>query len=202
MIVDVPIQCYWSEQTDTMKVSLRVYHPKADPRTIDADTCPLAVNHGYHQAWLQIEDKPLKLTQTGYVMALPDDPNETRWPTNCPCGYHFSASDVHQFFEEPYYRRLVDGKLFTQRSAPAGSMWHADWLKGLPTIQVRPDGLIVVVKLPCGAEWCVDDVTPSGDRWARTGEVPHITVTPSIVVGDDDVTRFHGNLINGVLVPV
>lgn len=58
------------------------------------------------------------------------------------------------------------------------------------------------VCLPNGDWFCVDahQYQDPDHGWTVTGQAPAITVTPSIhVKNDDDSTRWHGFLTNGVL---
>lgn len=93
----------------------------------------------------------------------------------------------------------------------AGDMWFAPWLLDDPEraktlspgylarAEVRPP---VVVKLPGGTEWCVDQLAYDarrgyhGEGWAVTGDPPALTASPSIQTGN-----WHGWLQDGVLKP-
>lgn len=61
-----------------------------------------------------------------------------------------------------------------------------DWLDKRPPI---------IVRLPDGAEWCIDQRATDNDHgWTVTGEPPHLTANPSIAsIG------YHGWLRDGVL---
>jgi len=83
----------------------------------------------------------------------------------------------------------------TLHEAPPGAMWSADWYEGGRT--PGPDGRWLVVRLPSGQDWFIDG-NASGHpehvaSWTRTGEVPYVTVTPSVKTGE-----WHGWLVNGV----
>lgn len=55
---------------------------------------------------------------------------------------------------------------------------------------------IWVVMLPCGYEFRQDQKTSDGGRrWTCTGELPNVTVTPSI----NYIDLWNGTLTNGVL---
>lgn len=57
----------------------------------------------------------------------------------------------------------------------------------------------LAVVTPAGL-FCIDcpQTDPPYDYWVRTGEPPHVSVTPSINVNDDE---WHGFLTDGVLTP-
>jgi hypothetical protein len=116
---------------------------------------------------------------------------DREWPTKCVCGYEFTSEDTRMLMVEPIYR-ADDGREFILREAPVGAMWDAHWYRG--TDWKGPDGLSLVVKLPDGAEWCMDAPASGGGRWNRTGEAPKVTVSPSI-----QTPRWHGWLRDGVL---
>jgi hypothetical protein len=87
--------------------------------------------------------------------------------------------------------------------APPGAMWNAHWFRecrhesGL-YYDRNPDGIVLCVRTP-GGDWIVDgpsfrDKKESGS-WTRTGTIPNVTVTPSILQ-----PNYHGWLRNGQLV--
>lgn len=134
----------------------------------------------------------------------PDD-NDPLWDVKCeacgsPCKDKRYTTGALIFVDRK--GREVDGE-----NLPAGAMWFADWYpwKG-------PDGHSLVVKLPNGHHWLVDNrasnCTMKDDDvhrcWVRHGEPPNITVDKkghtckagggSIWSGD-----WHGFLRNGRL---
>lgn len=96
--------------------------------------------------------------------------------------------------------------------APVGAMWPASWLVDpaddwiasylSPKYQrewmaKRPP---FIVKLPDGSEFCIDSRATSGgqfhgDGWTVTGDVPNVTLSPSINI----VGSYHGWIQNGVI---
>lgn len=119
---------------------------------------------------------------------------DRRWPKVCAgCSYEFNWHDQWQC----NVTRLFAGGpsestwIGTLREAPPGAIWEATWLgknyRG-------PDGRSIVVKLPDGTDWIVDAETAQGGRWTRTGEIPRISVTPSV-----DTGRYHGFLRDGMI---
>jgi hypothetical protein len=83
--------------------------------------------------------------------------------------------------------------------ATEGAMWDAEWFRacrddvtGL-AYDRNPDGIVLCVRCP-GGDWLVDGPSKGGGSWSRTGTVPFVTVTPSILQ-----PSYHGWLRNGVL---
>ena len=81
-------------------------------------------------------------------------------------------------------------------------MWYADWMG---QNYIGPDGHALVVRTPSG-DWAVDGPSSGGGKWTRTGTVPNITVTPSIVMGPHKDAEgkilkpgYHGWLRDGAL---
>jgi hypothetical protein len=92
---------------------------------------------------------------------------------------------------------LDDGRRI--EAAPVGAMWDCDWMHGChePTglqYDRNPDGIVLCVRCP-GGDWVVDGPSRSGGSWNRTGAIPNVTVTPSIVQGG----LYHGWLRDGYL---
>jgi catechol 2,3-dioxygenase-like lactoylglutathione lyase family enzyme len=63
----------------------------------------------------------------------------------------------------------------------------------------------MIVVLPTGATFCLQSPTyrdgkAGASGWTVTGELPNVTVAPSINFGDpSDAAHWHGHLIGGVL---
>lgn len=76
-----------------------------------------------------------------------------------------------------------------------GAMFDSkDWR---PDSDVGPDGVCLSVVLPpAGSQsvWCIDGPANNGGRWTRTGTIPNVTASPSILTG-----QYHSFLQNGVL---
>lgn len=64
--------------------------------------------------------------------------------------------------------------------APPGAMWDAPWYLDLPRCRPGSDGVLLVVRTPVG-DWIVDGPSDRGVHWVRTGTLPDVTVTPSIL---------------------
>lgn len=92
---------------------------------------------------------------------------------------------------------------------PPGSYWtiplaeledkEKTWLAVRPlSPEFRASGrdYVIFIILPGGAEWCPDMVSSEiGQGWTVTGELPNITVSPSV----HQIGRYHGFIQNGVV---
>lgn len=194
------IRCFWLEPTDRVRVYLRRYASKEE----GAPPCTeMAGENGYHQAMVFIEERPVLWGRGGegnrrYMQEQKHPLDDTRWPKACGCGYAFHPRVPFQVFQRQIYRRQDTAELLELEQAPAGAMWDAWWIaEGRlytgPGSMIGPDGRSLMVRTP-GAEWCVDQPAKNGPGWTRTGAVPDVTATPSIVAGD-----YHGHLRNGWL---
>lgn len=165
---------------------------------------------GYHNAAVRVGEEPYPLHDQrngcGYE-AEEDEKADARWPTTCDwCGaYAFLREDRWQVNVDRLFARSDGGPPMTlveARRTP-GAMWDASWLLGLPGYAPGPDGRILCVATPGDGEWVVDGPSSSGSRWARTGEPPLVTATPSIRVGGVNGVpeRYHGWLRDGYLLP-
>lgn len=127
--------------------------------------------------------------------SLSENHTDERWPTFCPCGYVFQKSDEWRVDTSRLYRQGDHAALLvTMAKAPVGAMWYGDWYSWR-----GPDGHCLVVRTP-GGDWVVDGPSytngqRSGAGWARSGEVPNVTASPSIHF----VGRYHAFLRDGVL---
>jgi len=169
--------------------------------------CAVA-EHGYHQAWVLVDEVPEIRTKEGYIEAAAELPEDAPWPRQCPCGRLFLLNE-RQTFTDRIYRRTDTGEEMTLRDAGPGAMWDADWMgdfwKG-------PDGRCLVVKCPNGREWMIDSrasncTSPIDNEhkcWIRHGEPPNITVdkngkTCAAGAGSIQAGDYHGFLRNGIL---
>lgn len=70
-----------------------------------------------------------------------------------------------------------------------------------PEFRASGRDYVIFIRLPDGTDWCVDHASSGSLRrgqpqgWTVTGELPTISVTPSINVEG----RFHGFVTNGVI---
>jgi hypothetical protein len=182
------VQCFLLVPAEYAEVSLRrfTYGPKGD--------CPMA-QYG-HDASVNIGIEPYPFSEYDGEQGKGIEHNDPRWPKSCACGYHFKEDGEWQHNLIRMYRR-VDRPTFmtTLRTAPVGSMWIGDWY----TKFKGPDGRCLVVKTP-GGDWIIDGPSRGNDGsqtfpWKRTGEIPRVTVTPSIHIPG----KYHGWLKDGFL---
>lgn len=144
--------------------------------------------HGYHNADVLLGEVPYP-NDSFMGWGRDDEPHDDpRWPLKCDgCPYVFKPEYHWQHNMCRLYQGAPDGKLYTNRDMPPGAMYDATWYS-----EKGPDGIALMVILPPeGGDdaWFVDDT-----RWHRTGTIPNITATPSILT-----PRYHGFLRNGVL---
>lgn len=175
------IKCFWLSPTKEGQVSLRRYQGEL----------PCPGKYSYHNASVVIGKCEYTKRTVHVTEEMKADP---QWPTKCDsCDYVFQDSDVWQWNEHLLYERSDTKELVTLREAPVGAMWNAEWYKGFSDYKKRPDDICLAVKTP-GGDWCVDGPSSNGNGWERSGTVPEITATPSIICG-----KYHGWLRNGWL---
>lgn len=145
-----PVKVFWLEPVDWERVWLRVYKSLNE-----GPGCPLA--YGYHNAMYFLKDRPHGLVAELDSASDPDRPSldSPYWPTHCDCGYEFQATDRRQVFNMRLYRGAPDKKLYTLQDAPVGAMWDAEWLHDQEWA-TGPDGIALMVRLPDGSDWAVD----------------------------------------------
>jgi len=182
------VECFWLEPTSLQRVYLKKW---------GFSTCLAGYTRCFSKSPLcvvEIAEEP--------IASWPED--DIRWPQHCSqCGKAFGESAGTQLAHELLYKWSGTDILLTISEAPPGAMWDAWWLK--KHYEPGPDGIHLVVRLPGMLDWQVDR-PPSdeerkdgkdGDRiWTRTGYVPYVSVSPSVV------SKFwSGRLSEGVLVP-
>lgn len=123
-----------------------------------------------------------------------DDP---RWPTTCErCGYAFVETDVWQLNEWRLYLNPRDSTLFVDHPSrpgrPVGACIRIPWADQ----HYGANSWKVI--LPDGGEWITTQTATGGGTWTVTGEVPNISVTPSI--WHNAPHGWHGHIQNGELV--
>jgi len=161
---------------------------------------PCTVHGDYHHATSYVDD-----VDTEGAPDIPED-GDPRVPTTCDCGHIFSPHTTSTSSGR-WYRDPRDGSTFRHLAqAPAGAMWYAPYLLdgrwSLSPEYIRDhEGKRppVVVQLPAGGAWCVDERARSngqvhGTGWTVTGEAPKLTASPSILT-----PSYHGFLTDGVL---
>ena len=197
----MPTKCYFLEETNRIRRYLRRYVTGSKSKTQD---------HGYHQAWVFLDDiERTKDNEVSGDLWPHDDP---KWPEKCVCGYVFKEDETWQLFINAMYKRQDTGELVALREAPPGAMWYADWMPN----HKGPDGHCLVVRLPNGGDWMVDGVasncTRPGEKhqcWVRSGIPPNVTAgkqggnTCSAGAGSIGLTsngvNYHGFLRDGIL---
>jgi len=186
------VECFWVEPNGKALRTLRRYHRGEEPCSAD----PV---RGYHNADCEIGENFDVRWASGddggrYVASIDvaDYAGDERWPTHCACGYEFTEEDHWQVNQEPIYESADGRRAWTspayERQPTPGAMFDTYWRPELR----KEDGLAVSAVCPNGAVWCIDDKATGGGHWERTGTVPNLTVSPSIVAGD-----YHGHLQNG-----
>lgn len=149
---------------------------------------------------------------TSYVDDVPDDESwrlqddDPRVPSVCACGHTFGPH-TSSASKGRWYRDPRDGSTWRHLGeSPAGAMWFAPYLLDArwslsPEYLRDHDGKRspLVVKLPDGGSWCVDeqarwDGKLQGRGWTVTGAPPRLTASPSI-----QTLRYHGFLRDGRL---
>jgi hypothetical protein len=177
-------ETFWLEPTDRERRWLRRFADGPCPAMAGDQSAPenvRALEHSYHNAKIQIDDGPFKLSQRAdddhpyhYSPEPGDEPfaRDQRWLqiAKCECGYEFTRADSFQVHSEAVYRRVDNGEIHTTRDAPVGALWNAwwygDWAKG-------DDGLSIMCKLPGGHDWAIDG---QASNCTRPGEAHHCWV--------------------------
>jgi len=196
------IKVFWLEPTDLVRVWARRYVPSGDYRW-----CSKRMGLGC-EAWrLHLEQAP---REDWPASRAASEKEGMAFPETCShCKGAFPAGSIHQVFVSSLFSGAPDGKLYTLREAPVGSMWDADWL---PNELAGPDGIHLVVKTP-GGEWMVDSkatncTRPDEDHecWVRHGDPRTGTVhvdkqgnTCSAGAGSISMGGYHGFLHHGFL---
>lgn len=190
--------CFLITPTGEAMRSLRRYTARDDRH------CPARGTWG-HQASVTLDIAPITRDMRGFLVKGDERPNrdDPRWPAHCEhCGYAFEDDDPRVLDLDEIYL-TPDGRqvhLSTRRRellgvapASAGAMWNAPWMADA---WQGPDGRALYLRLPDGHDWFVDGPSRNGGSWTRSGEPPHLTVTPSIAS-----PGYHGWLSAGVLSP-
>lgn len=185
------VVCFWVEPVPRAMSSLRRYERSSGP--FRTEGC------AYHDASVDIGEVDFPIPEdhtTGY--GRDDFPHDDpRWPKKCDrCDYVFRDEDHWQHNVNLLYGGSPDGKLYTGRRLPPGAMRDAEWYRGFRPESCGPtcDGKIIAVMLPDGTEWHPDLPATNGGPWTRSGTVPRVSCTPSILTD-----AYHGYLTDGVL---
>lgn len=199
-----PIKAFWAEPTGVMRQQLR--------RFVSSDVKCDKGEHGYHQAWVEIENAQVEYYESDgrkYEKSPKEVPHDDpRWPKSCPCGREFVDTDTWQVFGDAVY--AGGSTEFTLRKPVAGAMWDAWWMP----YSRGDDGICLVVVLPTLHTWMVDSrasncTMPTDDIhrcWVRHGDVKsgnvHVDKSGNTCAaggGSILVPGYHGFLHNGYL---
>ncbi|MGH9884848.1 MAG: hypothetical protein ACREBE_04940 [bacterium] len=165
------IRVFWLEETDRERISLRRW--SADGRGPCASNPSQDPRWSFHRATVVIGDELAAGLPSGDVHPH-DDP---RWPTQCACGYVFAQDDGWYLDRDSLYSRTDSAETTTLRDAPPGAMWDASWYRsrGHGDPWTGPDGLSLVVRLPNGHDWVVDQQCSNctRDQFGPTPEHPN-----------------------------
>ena len=176
------VACFFCERVPRIRRYLR--------RFVMGDSqCPSHPSRGCHnKVFLDDIDYPDAVIR---VFEHPrDDP---RWPKQCVCGHTFQASDYWQVFSDWLFKRVDTGEVLTTEAMPPGAIYRAHWHEDFSDWR-GPDSFSLICRLPNGLDWFIDGPANNGPGWDRTGVVPRLTCSPSILAGD-----YHGYLTDGVL---
>jgi len=182
------IECFLIEHTGFVREQLRRFE------RFEKSECPGP--YGYHNGHTPFGKSQAIFTEYGTLAAVPEDSipahEDPRWPQKCDhCEYRFVEEDVWQVFQTPIYHRPGVDEEIALESAPIGAIWDCPWF---PTERRGPDGKCICIKTP-GGEWMPDCPSSDGTPWTRTGNLPQITVRPSIRIPG----KYHAFLTAGFL---
>jgi len=181
------VECFWLEPTEQARSELRRYE-KVDDYS-KPPTCPQNQMR-HHDTSIYTGDVPYPFDPKGTLgYGLDDIPHgDPSWPRVCHvCGYQFREEDHWQHNVSRLFKGAPDGRLYTTRNAPPGAMYDATWWN-----HPGPDGITLAIVLPPQGG---DDIwMPDDGRWTRTGTIPKVTCSPSILT-----PRYHGWLRDGFL---
>ncbi len=142
------IKTFWTAPAGSERLWLRRYKG-------GDHNCPLP--RGYHDEMVFLKDRafvPYDQRGDSEDYDRPSD-DDVRWPTHCACGYQFQPDDKRQLFANELYSGAPGGVLIPLRELPPGAMWDAVWLHDHEWA-TGPDGISLMVKLPNGHDWLVD----------------------------------------------
>lgn len=192
-------------------------------RYASGSTCSEVDGNGYHNAHTALGRRPAQKHVRSFAGREEAYAHSDKWPTHCACGYEFVDEDDYQEFtqslyadisgkewslrdappgaywfapwifnskayQDPNHPKHEEEKLRRQRGLEGKShlaiRYYEEWAA------IRDP---VVVSCPNGDEWLIDSIANNGPGWTVTGQLPLITVSPSIQTG-----RYHGFLQEGV----
>lgn len=159
------------------------------------DRCPKS---GYHNAEVVIDPQFLSDRSIHDVteMGVSQYKDDVRWPKECACGYVFHPEDYWQVNIDRLYAGALDGKLYRLRDLPPGAVWRATWIEDANCHHYgNAKGEVWAVQMPNMVEFLIFQKDNEGRGWDVTGELPKITLSPSI----NQVGSYHGYIQDGVI---
>lgn len=179
-------KCFMVEPSEFCRRSLRRYWKAPDESSYAH----------YHDVSVVIDEQFKAPGHSGYGLTREGYETDPRWPAQCACGYAFTENDHWQVNEDQLYAGTPDGKLYTCRELPPGAIWRVTWWENIPQNKYAdPAAKVWALMLPGGAEWLIYGPASDGGKWTVQGELPDITVAPSI----NQPGIYHGNLKGGVI---
>lgn len=166
--------------------------------SVNTESCHL---NGYHNAEAVIVPQFLAgpALEEG-IFPDPQTKTDPRWPKACRCGYSFHPEDHWQVNVDRLYSGALDERLYRLRELPPGAVWRATWMEDIKNNPyASPKGEVWAVQLPCMTEWLVYSKPTNGGGWDIQGELPMITVSPSILLVGHDYKGYHGYIREGVI---
>lgn len=149
---------------------------------------------GYHNAEVVIDPQFLSSEpERGEMKGEYAD--DVRWPKQCHCGYNFHPEDNWQVNVERLHAGAPDGKLYRLRELPPGAVWRASWMEDNAKTYGNARGEVWAVQMPCMIEFIIYAKGEDGRGWDVRGELPGITVSPSI----HQIGEYHGYIQDGVI---
>lgn len=150
----------------------------------------------YHNAEVVIDQQFQMPEGPGHGFLKGEYEGDPRWPKICSCGYEFHPEDHWQVNEDRLYKGAPNGTLYRLRELPPGAIWRATWMEDIKdNPYAAPDGKVWALMMPSGTEWLIYGPASGGGKWVIQGDLPKITVSPSI----HQIGSFHGFVHNGVI---
>ena len=189
-------RCFMAMESEFVQISLRRYGAGGH------ENCPTTFQGkmSYHNAEAVIDPQaPGNAHELRGDIPDAELKKDPRWPKMCACGYAFHPEDHWQYNVDQLYRGALDGKLYRLRELPPGAIWRATWMEDIKESRYCNDaGEVWSMKLPGGDDWLIySRVGPEMKRWDISGELPEITVSPSILI--QGMGRYHGYVKSGVV---
>jgi hypothetical protein len=187
------IECFWLEPTELASSELRRYE-KISYSPMPPDSCPQN-RMRHHDTTVYVGEVSYPFQPEGINGYGCDDVphDDLNWPKTChTCGFSFREEDHWQHNVNRLFKGAPDGKFYTLRNAPPGAMYDASWFGAKGS-----DGIALAVVLPPNGGddvWMPDHSSKQGNPWTRTGTIPKVTCTPSILT-----SNYHGYLRAGWL---